>query len=158
MQKLQIKMDDITEEKISALINFLDTGELPEWMSESKMALLYGRIKARWDKIDKAEERLKPDYDRKKESYKWRILNDIKQWLEEYKNENIWSAHYEYEIANIKNWEWGRTMQLGFRDTDINDKLKRRKSILIEEKYNPEFFLEMLDKYAPKETFNPKPF
>jgi hypothetical protein len=30
MQKLQMKVDDITGEKISALVNYLDTGEIPE--------------------------------------------------------------------------------------------------------------------------------
>lgn len=156
MQQLQIKVDDITGEKISALINFLDTGVLPEWMTQSQMAILYGRLKARGEKLEKAEQRLKADYDKKKESYKWRILNEIKQWLQEMRNENWLAGHYQYEIANIKNRADGRTMQIWFRDIDTNDKLKWRKSVLIEEKYNPEFFEEMILKYAP--NLQPKPF
>jgi hypothetical protein len=48
-------------------------------MTESKMAILYGRLKARGEKIDKAEERIEKDRQKKKENYKWRILNEIKQ-------------------------------------------------------------------------------
>jgi hypothetical protein len=48
-------------------------------MSESKLFILYGRLKARGEKLEKAEEKLKPFLDRRKENYKWRILNEIKQ-------------------------------------------------------------------------------
>jgi hypothetical protein len=72
------------------------------------------------------------------------------------RNENWIAAHYQYEIANIKSWVDGRTMQIWFQDTDVNDKVKRRHSIVIEEKDNPEFFQEMMQKYAP--SLNSKPF
>ena len=156
MQRLEMRLDDITGEQISDLVRFLDSGELPEWMTKAKMAMLYGRLKARGEKIEKAELRLKPDYDKKKESYKWRIINEIKQWVEEMRNETWWVGHYQYEIVNIKSRVDGRTMQIWFQDTDVNDKIKWRKSILIEEKENPEFFQEMLQKYAP--NLQPKPF
>lgn len=120
------------------------------------MALLYGRLKARWEKLDKAEERLDKDIQKKKESYKWKIINEIKQWIEDMRNETWWVGHYEYEIVNIKNREDWRTMQIWFNDTDINDKTKWRHSILIEEKQNPEFFQEMMRKYAP--NLDSKPF
>jgi hypothetical protein len=157
MQKLEIRQDDITEEKISALVSFLDSWKIPEWWTESKLATLYWRLKARWEKLDKAEEWLNPCYEKKKESYKWRILNEIKQWIEDMRNENWLAWHYQYEIANIKSRVDWRTMQLWFQDTDANDKVKRRRSVLIEEKENPEFFKEMLEKYAPKDL-QPKPF
>ena len=146
-----MKLDDITEEKILNLVNFLDSEESTKGKVNPKMAILYWRLRNRWEKLDKAEERLKPDIDRRKENYKWRILNEIKQWYEEMKNENWLSWHYVYEIVNIKNRTDGKTMQIWFRDTDINDKTKWRKSILIEEKENPEFFQEMLEKYRPHE-------
>ena len=146
-----MKLDDITEEKILDLVKFLDNGELPEWMTEAKMFMLYWRLKARWEKIDKAEELLKPYRDQKKENYKWKILNEIKKWYEEIRNENWMSWHYVYEIVNIKNRTDWKTMQIWFRDTDVNDKTKWRKSIEIEEKENPEFFQEMLEKYRPHE-------
>ena len=47
-------------------------------------------------------------------------------------------------------------MQIWFRDIDVDWKTKWRKSILIEEIYNPEFFKEMMDKYAP--NLDSKPF
>ena len=145
-------MDDITEEKISDLVTFLDN---PWPWVNPRMALLYGRLRDRWEKLERAEAWLKPDIERRKESYKWRIINEIKQWLEDMKNENPW-AHYEYEIVNIKSRTDWRTMQIWFRDVDINDKIKWRKSVEIEEKHNPEFFKEMMDRYAP--SLNSKPF
>lgn len=159
MQKLEIKQDDITEEKISALITFLDSWVVPEWWTESKLATLYWRIRARWDRIEQAEEWLKPCLDKKKEAYKWKIINETKQWIEDMRNENWWWYNpYRYEIANIKNRADWRTMQIWFRDVDTEWKTKRRHSILIEEKHNPEFFEEMLEKYVPKETLHDKPF
>ena len=159
MQTLKIKLDDITGEKISALVSFLDTGELPEWMTESKMAILYGRLKARGEKIDKAEERLEKDRQKKKESYKWKILNEIKQWIEDFRNENWWWYNpYKYEIANIKNRADWKTLLIWFRDIDSEWKTKWRHSVLIEEVYNPEFFNEMMQKYAPQENLHDKPF
>ena len=150
MQQLQIKADDITGEKISALVNFLDTWVIPEWWTESKLAIFYWQIKYHWMKLDKAEERLEKDRKKKRDSYKWRILNEIKKWNEDMKNENGWWYNpYKYEIVNVKSWEHWRTMQIWFRDIDIDWKTKRRYSVLIEEIYNPDFFKEMLEKYAP---------
>lgn len=150
MNKLEIKKETITEEKISALVNFLDTWVVPEWWSESRLAIFYGQLRANWTKLDKAEERLGKDIQKKREAYKWRILNEIKKWNEDMKNENGWWYNpYKYEIVNVKSWEHWRTMQIWFRDIDIDWKTKRRYSVLIEEIYNPDFFKEMLEKYAP---------
>ena len=150
MNKLEIKKETITEEKISALVNFLDTWVVPEWWSESRLAIFYGQLRANGTKLDKAEERLEKDRQKKREAYKWRILNEIKKWNEDMKNENGWWYNpYKYEIVNVKSWEHGRTMQIWFRDIDIDWKTKRRYSVLIEEIYNPDFFKEMLEKYAP---------
>jgi len=151
-------MDDITEDKISDLVTFLDS---PWTWVNPRMALLYGRLKNRWNKLDKAEERLDKDRQRKKESYKWKIINEIKQWLEDMKNENWWWYNpYRYEIANIKSRVDWKTLLIWFRDTDENWKTKRRHSVLIEEKENPDFFKEMMDKYMPQEEKNldSKPF
>lgn len=151
-------MDDITEDKISDLVTFLDN---PWTWVNPRMALLYGRLKNRWNKLDKAEERLDKDRQRKKESYKWKIINEIKQWLEDMRNENWWWYNpYRYEIANIKSRADWKTLLIWFRDTDENWKTKRRHSVLIEEKENPEFFKEMMDKYMPQEEKNldSKPF
>ena len=150
MNKLEIKKETITEEKISALVNFLDTWVVPEWWSESRLAIFYGQLRANGTKLDKAEERLEKDRQKKREAYKWRILNEIKKWNEDMKNENGWWYNpYKYEIVNVKSWEHWRTMQIWFRDIDIDWKTKRRYSVLIEEIYNPDFFKEMLEKYAP---------
>lgn len=150
MNKLEIKKEVITEEKISALVNFLDTWVVPEWWSESRLAIFYGQLRANWTKLDKAEERLKNDVQKKREAYKWRILNEIKKWNEDMKNENGWWYNpYKYEIVNVKSWEHWRTMQIWFRDIDIDWRTKWRHSVLIEEIYNPDFFQEMLEKYAP---------
>ena len=150
MNKLEIKKETITEEKISALVNFLDTWIVPEWWSESRLAIFYGQLRATWTKLDKAEERLKNDVQKKREAYKWRILNEIKKWNEDMKNENGWWYNpYKYEIVNVKSWEHWRTMQIWFRDIDIDWRTKWRHSVLIEEVYNPDFFQEMLEKYAP---------
>lgn len=151
MQKLQIKIDPITEEQVSDLFKFLDTGVVPEGTTEPRLAMLYWRLRANWEKLDKAEEWIGKDLKKKRESYKWRIINEIQQWLQDFKNENWLAWHYEYEIANIKEWESWRTMQIWIRDIDVNDNVKRRHSVLIEECYNPEFFEEMLQKYMPKE-------
>lgn len=152
-----MKLDDITEDKIFDLVQFLDSEESTKWKTNPRMAILCWRLRARGEKLEKADERLKPDYDRKKENYKWRIINEIKQWLEDIKNENWWWYNpYKYEIANIKNRADWKTMQIWFRDIDVDWKTKWRKSILIEERENPEFFQEMLQKYAP--DLQPKPF
>ena len=149
-------MDDITEDKISDLVTFLDN---PWTWVNPRMALLYGRLKNRWNKLDKAEERLDKDRQKKKESYKWKIINEIKQWLEDMKNENWWWYNpYKYEIANIKSREDWKTLLIWFRDIDIDWKTKWRHSVLIEEVYNPDFFNEMLEKYAPKENLQPNWF
>lgn len=156
MQKLKIKTDDITEDKISALVNFLDN---PWTWVNPKMAILYWRLQARWEKLDKAEERLDKDRQKKKESYKWKIVNEIKQWLEDMRNENWWWYNpYRYEIANIKSRSDWRTLLIWFRDVDSEWKTKRRHSVLIEEKNNPDFFQEMMQKYAPTENLDHKPF
>ena len=156
MQKLDFKMDDITEDKISDLVTFLDN---PWTWVNPRMALLYGRLKNRWNKLDKAEERLDKDRQRKKESYKWKIINEIKQWLEDMRNENWWWYNpYKYEIANIKSRADWKTLLIWFRDVDSEWKTKRRHSVLIEEKENPEFFQETLDKYIPTENLHDKPF
>ena len=160
MQKLQIK-DDITEEMILSLVNYFDTWVLPEWMKESRLWQLYWRLKARWNKIDKAEEMLKPLINKKQEDYKWRIINEMQQWLKDIRNENWGAWTYNYEIANIKEWEKWRTMQLWFIDTDPQtNKTKRRHSVEIEERRNPEFFQEMLEKYVErvKVSYEDKPF
>lgn len=150
MNKLEIKKEVITEEKISALVNFLDTWIVPDWWSESRLAIFYGQLRATWTRLDKAEERLKNDVQKKREAYKWRILNEIKKWNEDMKNENGWWYNpYKYEIVNVKSWEHWRTMQIWFRDIDIDWRTKWRHSVLIEEVYNPDFFQEMLEKYAP---------
>ncbi len=150
MNKLEIKKETITEEKISALVNFLDTWIVPEWWSESRLAIFYWQLRARWTKLDKAEERLEKDIQKKRDSYKWRILNEIKKWNEDMRNENGWWYNpYKYEIVNVKTWEHWRTMQIWFRDIDIDWKTKWRHSVLIEEGYNSDFFQEMLEKYAP---------
>ena len=156
MKQLEIKKEAITGEKISALFSFLDTWEVPEWWTEPRLAMLYWQLRARGEKLDIAEERLDKDKQKQKEAYKWRIINDIKQWVQDMRNENWLVWHYEYEIANVKDWEDGRTMQIWFRDIDVDWKTKWRKSILIEEIYNPEFFKEMMDKYAP--NLDSKPF
>ena len=110
-------------------------------------------------KLDKAEEWLEKDRQKKREAYKWRIINELKQWSEDMKYENWWWYNpYKYEIVNVKNWEWGRTMQIWFRDIDIDWKTKRKHSVLIEEVYNPDFFNEMLEKYAPQENLQPNWF
>lgn len=159
MKKLEIKKETITEDKISALVNFLDTWVIPEWWSESRLAIFYWQIKYHGMKLDKAEEWLEKDRQKKREAYKWRIINEIKQWNEDMRNENWWWYNpYKYEIVNVKNWEWWRTMQIWFRDIDIDWKTKRKHSVLIEEVYNPDFFNEMLEKYAPKETLQPNWF
>lgn len=151
-------MDDITEEKISDLVTFLDN---PWTWVNPRMAMLYWRLRARGNIINKADERLDKDIQKKKESYKWKIINEIKQWLEDMKNENWWWYNpYRYEIANIKSREDWKTLLIWFRDIDENWKTKRKHSVLIEEKYNPDFFKEMLDKYIPQEEKNldSKPF
>ena len=150
MKTLEIKKEVITEEKISALVNFLDTWIVPEWWSESRLAVFYWQLKANWTKLDKAEERLEKDRKKKRESYKWRIINEIKQWIEDMKNENGWWYNpYKYEIVNVKTWEHWRTMQIWFRDIDVHWKTIRKYSVLIDEMLNPDFFQEMLEKYAP---------
>ena len=151
-------MDDITEDKISDLVTFLDN---PWTWVNPRMAMLYWRLRARGNIINKADERLDKDIQKKKESYKWKIINEIKQWLEDMKNENWWWYNpYRYEIANIKSREDWKTLLIWFRDIDENWKTKRKHSVLIEEKYNPDFFKEMLDKYIPQEEKNldSKPF
>lgn len=140
-------------------MTFLDSWELPKWRTEAQLAMLYWRLRARGEKIDKAEERLDKDRKKKQESYKWRIINEIKQWLEDMRNENWWWYNpYKYEIANIKNRADWRTLLIWFRDIDSEWKTKRKHSILIEEIYNPEFFKEMMLKYAPAENLHDKPF
>ena len=161
MEKLQIKAEDITEEMILDLVNYFDTWKLPTWMTRSKIRTTYWRLRARWNTIDKAEEIIKQEQDKKQEDYKWRVINEIQQGIQDMKNANWGTWHYVYEIANIKEWEKWRTMQLGFIDTDPQtNKTKWRHSVEIEERRNPSFFQEMLNKYISKEeeTYQEKPF
>lgn len=137
---------DITEEMISDLVSFLDSNPGPE--PNPKMAILYGRLKARWMILENGEKWLDLSRNKKKESYKWKILNEMKKWKEEILNENWGRWHYEYEVVNVKNWEKWRTLQLGFIDQDLQGNTKWKKSVVIEEWHNPEFFKEMIDKYV----------
>jgi len=80
------------------------------------------------------------------------------------RNENGWVGHYIYEIVNIKEWENGRTLQIGFQDYDpATQRPKWRHSVLFEEKANPEYFEYCLKRFAKGESeyekpFTPKPF
>lgn len=160
MEKLQIK-DDITEEMILDLVNYFDTWALPEWMSESKLWQTYWRLRARGNKIDKAEEMLKPLKEQKKEDYKWKMLWEMRRWIEDIKNNMQWEWSDRYDLANVKERADWRTMQLGIMYTNDDNKLRRKNSVVIEERQNPEFFEEMLKKYKPqerKDLYENKPF
>lgn len=160
MEKLQIK-DDITEEMILNLVNYFDTWVLPKWMKESRLWQLYWRVRARGTKIDKAEEMLEPLRKKKQEEYKWKMLGEMRRWIEDIKNNMQWEWSDRYDLANVKERADWRTMQLGIMYTNDDNKLRRKNSVVIEERQNPEFFEEMLKKYKPqerKDLYENKPF
>ena len=147
----------LTEEKKCMVRKFFNEWVTPDGVALGKLFLWYWRMRAT-EKIQGAEEMIEMDLMKKQDAYRWRILGDMKRWLEDIKYENGWYWNYKYELANIKQWADGRTMLLWFQDTDMNWKLKWRKWVLIEENKNPKFFKEMLEKYQPKDFTTNKPF
>lgn len=148
----------LTEEKKCMVRKFFNEGIAPNWVSLGKLFIWYWRMRAT-ERIEWAEEMIEMDIQKKQDDYKWKILGEMKRWAEEIKNSPNWRWDEKYEMANLKSWEWWRTLQLGFQYLDKENNLKWKNSVLIDEKQNPTFFKEMLDKYQPKPTLSyDKPF
>ena len=61
------KLKPLTEEQILSVVNYFDTWDTGEF-TESQIWFMYWRLKAQWNKIDKAEEYLEKAKKRKAES------------------------------------------------------------------------------------------
>lgn len=147
----------LTEEKKCMVRKFFKEWVTPKdenWNDVSlwKLFIRYWRMRAK-EKIQWAEEMIEIANLKKQDAYKWRILWELKRWIEDMKNNIWWTWWDRYELANIKRWADGRTMLLWLQDYDKQrEKVIWRNWVLIEENQNPKFFKEMLEKYQPKET------
>ena len=142
-----IKMEPLTEEKISLVRNYFETWEL-WWKSESEIWFTYWRMRYYWMKIDKAEEYLAEKRWEKEEVYKWKMEQELKQHLKEYKQETWWD-NWIYELVNLKEWEDGRTLEIGILWGYDTERQKQRwvHTVEIEERRNPKFFQEIVKRY-----------
>lgn len=145
--KQMIKMEPLTEEKISLVRNYFETWEL-WWKSESEIWFTYWRMKYHWMKIDKAEEYLAEKRWEKEEVYKWKMEQEIKQHLKEFKIETWWDI-WKYDLVNLKEWEDGRTLEIGILSGYDEEKWKQKwkHTVLIEERLNPNYFQEIVKRY-----------
>ena len=110
-----------------------------------KLMFNYGRYLGEWwSKLDYFELLIEADKKKKKEDYKRKILNQIKNNKEEYQESN--SDTPQYYLFSIKHWENWRTMQIAIPWYWERPRLF---SVLIEENKNPEFFEECLRNYKP---------
>lgn len=143
----QMKMEPLTEKKISLVRNYFQTWEMGG-LSESEIWFTYWRMRYHWMKIDKAEEYLEKKKEEKAEAYKWKIEQELKQHLREYSLENWWEI-WKYSLVNLKEWEDGRTLEIGILWNYDTEKQKQRwvHTVEIEERRNPKFFQEIVQRY-----------
>ena len=141
------KLKPMTEEQISSVVNYFDTGDTGEF-SESQIWFMYWRLRANWSKIDKAEEYLDKMKKRKAESYRWLKEQEINKHMKEYRQETAWDT-WKYELMRLKEWEDGRTLVLWFMGNYDTEKNKQKFShvIEVEEKQNPDYFQEIVKRF-----------
>ena len=141
------KLKPLTEEQILSVVNYFDTWDTGEF-SESQIWFMYWRLKAQWNKIDKAEEYLEKMKKRKAESYRWNKEQEINQHMKEYRQETAWDT-WRYELMRLKEWEDWRTLVLWFMGNYDTEKNKQKWShvIEIEERQNPDYFQEIVKRF-----------
>lgn len=141
------KLKPLTEEQILSVVNYFDTWDTGEF-TESQIWFMYWRLKAQWNKIDKAEEYLEKAKKRKAESYRWNKEQEINQHMKEYRQETAWDT-WRYELMRLKEWEDWRTLVLWFMGNYDTEKNKQKWShvIEIEERQNPDYFQEIVKRF-----------
>lgn len=141
------KLKPLTEEQILSVVNYFDTWDTGEF-TESQIWFMYWRLKAQWNKIDKAEEYLENIKKRKAESYRWNKEQEINQHMKEYRQETAWDT-WRYELMRLKEWEDWRTLVLWFMGNYDTEKNKQKWShvIEIEERQNPDYFQEIVKRF-----------
>lgn len=141
------KTNELTEEQVLQVVNYFDTWDTGDF-TESKIWYLYGRLKAKWSTIDKAEQYLAKALKKKQDSYRWLKEQEINKNLKEYKQETAGDT-WKYELMKLNEWEDGRTMVIWFMQKYDEQAMKIRYShaVEIEERQNPEYFQEIAKRF-----------
>lgn len=145
--EVAFRIQPLTEEQISWVINYFDTWDKGN-LSESGIFLLYGRMRHQWIKIPKAEEEIEKINKRNQVSYRWLKEQEINKAQREYRQEKAWE-NWKFELMKLNEWEDWRTIVIWFmeRFDEQTGKYKRSHAIEIEERLNPDYFQEIVNRF-----------
>ena len=145
--EMPVKLKPLTEEQISSVCKFFDTGDKWEY-TENQIYFLYGRMRAQGISFEKPESLLAKKRQQKAESYKWMKEQEINQHLKEYKTETA-GDYGKYELMKVNERADGRTIVIWIMknfDTE-NAKVRWCHAVEIEERLNPAYFQEVVDRF-----------
>lgn len=145
MKPIEIK--PITEEQKSIVRNYFETWD-QWWLTTSNIRFCYWRMRAHWERIEKAEEELQKLKKRKQESYRRNKEQEINQNMKDYRIQTWWDI-WKYELMKVNNREDWRTIVMWFlRNYDVaKDRQSRSHVVEIEERQNPNYFQEIIKRF-----------
>lgn len=145
--EMPVKLKPLTEEQISAVCRFFDTGNKGDY-TESQIYFLYWRMRAQWIKFAKPEEELFKEKKKKQETYRWKKEQEINEHLKQYKIETA-GDYGKYELMKVNSREDGRSIVIWIMKSFDTEKARvtRSHSVEIEERCNPDYFQEVVDRF-----------
>ena len=139
-----IAIPPLTEEQKQTVRNYFN-GDTA-WQKESRIYFRYWRMRAEWERILAAEMNLKKVQDEQKEKYKRHMERVINENIKEDKK-RWWD--WNYVIVKVNQWTKWNTVVLGFDDGwDIETKKQKLSKVIeIEERKNPDYYKEIINRY-----------
>ena len=147
--KNPFKINELNEEQILKVLKYFDTrnnwhGDT-SWEKESQIRARYWILHAKWElTIDVAEQEKLKSQKRDWESYKRFKEQEIKEHLKAYRQEEYWNE-WVFELMRVYEREDWRQINIWIMKTD--DWIRRTHAIEIEERRNPEYFQEIINRY-----------
>ena len=145
--EMPVKLKPLTEEQISAVCKFFDTWDKGDY-TESQLYFLYWRMRAQWIKFAAPEEKLFKEQKKKADTYRRKKEQEINEHLKQYRIETAWD-NGKYELMKVNSREDGRSIVIWIMksfDTE-NARVKRSHAVEIEERCNPDYFQEVIDRF-----------
>lgn len=145
MKPIEIK--PISESQKLVVRRYFETWE-KWWFTTSKIRMIYWRMKANWEIIEKAEEEILKSEKRKEESYRRNKEQEINQNIKNYRIETWWNI-WKYELMKVNEREDWRTLIIWFlKSYDVErDRQTRSYVVEIEERQNRDYFKEIVKRY-----------
>ena len=145
MKPIEIK--PISESQKLVVRRYFETWE-KWWFTTSKIRMIYWRMKANWETIEKAEEEILKSEKRKEESYRRNKEQEINQNIKNYRIETWWNI-WKYELMKVNEREDWRTLIIWFlKSYDVErDRQTRSYVVEIEERQNRDYFKEIVKRY-----------